>query len=84
MSDLPDWYLRKVAYRALQELPLVEWPPDERGNIFLIEGERGPLKSGYRVPPFEPMIADHSVQRHRARPGCVRVAGCRQIRYPEP
>jgi hypothetical protein len=37
MSDeLPEWYLRKVAYRALQGLPIA-LPPDEPGNIVSIE-----------------------------------------------
>jgi hypothetical protein len=41
MSDdpLPDWYLRRVAYRALQGLPLA-LPPDEPGNVHSIEAAR--------------------------------------------
>jgi hypothetical protein len=42
MSDdpLPDWYIRKVALRALQDPPAVEWPADDPGNIFSIEAAR--------------------------------------------
>jgi hypothetical protein len=39
-DDLPDWYIRRLMFRALQGLPAVEWPPDEPGNVHSIEAAR--------------------------------------------